>query len=128
MMVNVSVYVDVQKKIADQLDSYVREMQREIRNYYMMKEIALQYSSFAFLKDVYDQYYSKCESEWDTVQTALWSAIAPIVVRYVNGGNAAKNLNYDENEELGLRIIAVGGYSLSRGLTLEGLSIKLFLS
>lgn len=48
MMVNVSVYVDVQKKIADQLDSYVREMQREIRNYYMMKEVALQYSSFAF--------------------------------------------------------------------------------
>ena len=126
MMVNVSVYVDVQKKIADQLDSYVREMQREIRNYYMMKEVALQYSSFAFLKDVYDQYYSKCEFEWDTVQTALWSAIAPIVVRYVNGGNAAKNLNYDENEELGLRIIAVGGYSLSRGLTLEGLSTSYF--
>lgn len=126
MMVNVSVYVDVQKRIADQLDSYVREMQREIRNYYMMKEVALQYSSFAFLKDVYDQYYSTCEFEWDTVQTALWSAIAPIVVRYVNGGNAAKNLNYDENEELGLRIIAVGGYSLSRGLTLEGLSTSYF--
>ena len=126
MMVNVSVYVDVQKKIADQLDSYVREMQREIRNYYMMKEVALQYSSFAFLKDVYDQYYSKCEFDWDTVQTALWGAIAPIVVRYVNGGNAAKNLNYDENEELGLRIIAVGGYSLSRGLTLEGLSTSYF--
>lgn len=78
------------------------------------------------MKDVYDQYYSKCEFEWDTVQTALWSAIAPIVVRYVNGGNAAKNLNYDENEELGLRIIAVGGYSLSRGLTLEGLSTSYF--
>lgn len=75
---------------------------------------------------MYDQYYSKCEFEWDTVQTALWSAIAPIVVRYVNGGNAAKNLNYDENEELGLRIIAVGGYSLSRGLTLEGLSTSYF--
>lgn len=126
MMVNVSVFVDVQKKIADQLDSYVRELQREIRNYYMMDGVALQYSSFAFLKDVYDSYYSDCEFEWGQIQVALWEAIAPIVVRYVNGGNAAKNLNYDENEELGLRIIAVGGYSLSRGLTLEGLSHSYF--
>lgn len=126
MMVNVSVFVDVQKKIADQIDSYVRELQREIRNYYMMGDVALQYSSFAFLKDVYDTHYSKCEFGWEVVQKALWEAIAPIVVRYVNGGNAAKNLNYDENEELGLRIIAVGGFSLSRGLTLEGLSQSYF--
>lgn len=126
MMVNVSVYVDVQKKIADQLDVYVRELQREIRNYYMMSDVALQYSSFAFLKDVYDEFFSSCEYEWEQIQVALWEAVAPIVVRYVNGGNAAKNLNYDENEELGLRIIAVGGYSLSRGLTLEGLSTSYF--
>lgn len=126
MLVNVSVFVDVQKKIADQLDSYVRELQREIRNYYMMNRVALQYSSFAFLKDVFDSYYSKCGFTWEQIQVALWKAIAPIVVRYVNGGNAAKNLNYDENEELGLRIIAVGGYSLSRGLTLEGLSHSYF--
>lgn len=126
MMVNVSVYVDVQKKIADQLDSYIRELQREIRNYYMMGNVALQYSSFAFLKDIFDTYYSGSEYSWGQVQVTLWEAIAPIVVRFVNGGNAAKNLNYDENEELGLRIIAVGGYSLSRGLTLEGLSHSYF--
>lgn len=126
MMVNISVYVDVQKKIADQLDSYVREMQREIHNYYLMKSVALQYSTFAFLKDVYESNFSNCGFDWNTIQTALWSAIAPIVVRFVNGGNAAKNLNYDENEEQGLRIIAVGGYSLSRGLTLEGLSTSYF--
>ncbi len=66
------------KKIADQLDSYVREMQREIRNYYMMKEVALQYSSFAFLKDVYDQYYSKCEFEWDTVQLRCGVLLHPL--------------------------------------------------
>ncbi len=126
MMVNISVYVDVQKRIAAQLDAYLREMQREVRNYYMMKDVALQYASMAFIKDVFDTYYSDCEYSWDQVQVALWEAIAPIVVRYVNGGNAAKNLNYDENEELGLRIIAVGGYSLSRGLTLEGLSTSYF--
>ena len=126
MMVNVSVFVDVQKKIADQLVLYVRELQREIQNYYMIGGDALQYSAFAFLKNVYDLYYLDCGFEWGEIQVALWEAFAPVVVRYVNGGNAAKNLNYDENEELGLRIIAVGGYSLSRGLTLEGLSHSYF--
>lgn len=126
MMINVSVYVDVQKRIAEQLDIYVREMQREIRNYYMMGDMALQYSVFAFLKDSFEEFYSDCGFSWKEIQMALWEAVAPIVVRYVNGGNAAKNLNYDENEELGLRLIAVGGYSLSRGLTLEGLCVSYF--
>ena len=130
MMVNVSIYIDVQKRIAEQLDRYVREMQREIKNYYMTGKAALQYSSFALLKEVFDEHYSNVEFAWTQIQKALHEAVAPIVVRYVNGGNAAKNLNYDEYDEKegqdGLRIIAVGGYSLSRGLTLEGLCCSYF--
>ncbi len=130
MMINISIYIDVQKRIAEQLDRYVREMQREIKNYYMTGKTALQYSTFALLKDVFDTHYSGVEFSWEEVQRALHEAVAPIVVRYVNGGNAAKNLNYDECDEKdgqdGLRIIAVGGYSLSRGLTLEGLCCSYF--
>ena len=63
---------------------------------------------------------------WEEIQLALNDAIASIVVRTVNGGNAPKNLNYDECEEDGLRIIAIGGFSLSRGLTLEGLCTSYF--
>jgi len=130
MMINISIYIDVQKRIAAQLDRYVREMQREIKNYYMTGKSALQYSTFALLKDVFDTHYHNIEFSWEEVQCALHEAVAPIVVRYVNGGNAAKNLNYDECDEKdgqdGLRIIAVGGYSLSRGLTLEGLCCSYF--
>jgi hypothetical protein len=36
-------------------------------------------------------------------------------------------LNYGDYENTGLNIIAVGGYSLSRGLTLEGLMVSYFL-
>ncbi len=126
MMVNISVFIDVQKKIADQMDAYIRETQREIQNYYMLGEKALQYSSFAFIKEVYEEYFRNVEFTWSEIQRALWTAVAPIIVRAVNGGNAAKNLNYDENKESGLRLVAVGGYSLSRGLTLEGLCVSYF--
>ena len=130
MMVNISIFIDVQKRIAEQLNTYVREMQREIQNYYMMGDVALQYPSFALLKEVFDRYFTNVDIAWEEIQTALYEAVAPIVVRYVNGGNAAKNLNYDELDEKegqnGLRVIAVGGYSLSRGLTLEGLCTSYF--
>lgn len=126
MMVNISVFIEVQQKIADQIDAYIRDIQREIQNYSKLGDLALQYSSMAFLKEVYEKHFSKVEFEWRDIQKALWSAVAPIVVRAVNGGNASKNLNYDENEENGLRLVAVGGYSLSRGLTLEGLCVSYF--
>ncbi len=129
MLINVSRFINVQEHIQKAVDGYVRDFQREIKNYYLIGEEALQYKTFSFLKQVFDNYFAKIpgfEFSWDTIQKALHEAVASIVVRSVNGGNAPKNLNYDECEEDGLRIIAVGGYSLSRGLTLEGLCVSYF--
>lgn len=136
MLINVSIYIDVQKNIANSIEYYVRSFQNEIKNYYLTGKDALKYPSFIFLKEVYEKHFEPLkligfEKEdmsftWEQIQETLYPSIASIVVRYVNGGNAPKNLNYDENEEDGLRLIAVGGYSLSRGLTLEGLCTSYF--
>jgi hypothetical protein len=42
-------------------------------------------------------------------------------------GKSTDALEYYENEEKGISVIAVGGDKLSRGLTLEGLSVSYFL-
>lgn len=42
----------------------------------------------------------------------------------VNGSKQSASLNYKENPSL--RVIAVGGLALSRGLTLEGLMVSYF--
>lgn len=129
MLINISRFIAVQDQIQRAVDGYVREFQRDIKNYYLIGDEALQYESFIFLKKVYDIHFSRIldfEFDWATIQKALHEAIASIVVRTVNGGNATKNLNYDECEEQGLRLITVGGYSLSRGLTLEGLCVSYF--
>ena len=129
MLVNISRFIAVQEQIARAIDGYVRDFQTVIRNHYKMGKFALEMEAFLFLKKVWDTHFAVIpgmEYEWFDIQEVLYEAVAPIVVRTVNGGNAPKNLNYDENEETGLRIIAVGGYSLSRGLTLEGLSVSYF--
>lgn len=129
MLINVSRFIAVQDSIAIAVDGYVREMQREVKNYHNTGSEALKYESFLFIKSVYSKHFAEIpgfEYNWAEIQKALHDGIASVVVRTVNGGNAPKNLNYDEHEDEGLRLIAIGGYSLSRGLTLEGLCVSYF--
>lgn len=128
MMINISRFIRVQNKIAQSVDEFVRNAQREIQNYYRCGKVALEYNTFRWLKAVFDKYFApipKFEFTWNEIQLALKDAVMPVAVRVINGGNASKNLNYDEVDD-GLRLIAVGGLSLSRGLTLEGLCVSYF--
>lgn len=63
---------------------------------------------------------------WSDVDRELHGAAAKITVMPING-YAKEALDYREHEDDGLSVIAVGGDKLSRGLTLEGLSISYFL-
>lgn len=63
---------------------------------------------------------------WAEVDSELHAAAAKIEVMTVNG-MAKEALDYKDHEENGRSVIAVGGNKLSRGLTLEGLSVSYFL-
>jgi hypothetical protein len=63
--------------------------------------------------------------KWEDVKMELHSAAAKIQVRGING-DAGGVLDYDSNPS-GLTVIAVGGDKLSRGLTLEGLSVSYYV-
>lgn len=62
---------------------------------------------------------------WSQVRAALHEAAAKIEVKQING--TAKDVLDYVNHPDGFSVIAVGGDKLSRGLTLEGLSISYFL-
>ena len=63
---------------------------------------------------------------WPTVREVLADAVADIEVRMING-TAKDALDYVEHGATGLKVIAIGGDKLARGLTLEGLSVSYFL-
>ena len=71
---------------------------------------------------------------WDEILPLLHPAAAKIQVKEIHGG-ARDVLDYQaydkkyakEGEEAGLSVIAIGGNKLSRGLTLEGLSVSYYL-
>jgi hypothetical protein len=64
--------------------------------------------------------------DWGDVDAELLPAVEKIHVRTVNG-TARDALDYYEQRTTGLSVIAIGGDKLSRGLTLEGLSISYYL-
>lgn len=63
--------------------------------------------------------------QWSDVVQHLYDAVIKIEVRAINGGSG-DILNYFDHPS-GLSVIAVGGDKLSRGLTLEGLSVSYYL-
>jgi len=62
---------------------------------------------------------------WSDVLDHLNDAATRIQVREINGGSA-DSLSYFDHPN-GLSVIAIGGDKLSRGLTLEGLSVSYYL-
>lgn len=63
--------------------------------------------------------------KWEEIAPLLNEAASRIIVREINGGSADA-LNYYDHQN-GLSVIAIGGDKLSRGLTLEGLSVSYYL-
>lgn len=70
-----------------------------------------------------DQYRNA--PDWSEIELLLPSVLEEINIRMING-TAKDALDYVESSE-GLKVIAVGGDKLARGLTLEGLCVSYFL-
>lgn len=127
MLVNVSPWTRVQNDIVSLLDAWVRDLQRDIRNFSALPDgEALRNSAIRDLHSTWMTEYSEAGPTWHEVQGALNEAVQPVLVRAVNQSTGAASLDYRDQGEKGLRVIAVGGNSLSRGLTLIGLTTSYF--
>jgi len=126
MLVNVSRFTNVQESMGDLIRVRLFDMCQSISAYSGLPvKDALKANIIKDLWDTYNEEYRDCGFGWDLIQARLDRATKSIAVRTVNSLNGASTLNYKDNPE-GLRLIAIGGNSLSRGLTLEGLCVSYF--
>ena len=127
MLVNVSRFTAVQDQVAMLLYTWLSQVQQDIRNYSQLPPgEALRNESLKALHATWHKEFSGREFAWPVVQAALVNGTLPVVIQAVNQRTGAASLDYAKHRENGLRVIAVGGNSLSRGLTLEGLSTSYF--
>lgn len=127
MLVNVSHLTDVQGQLADLLKEYVWLLQEEVSQFLLIDS----WNSHNILSELFNTWnseYSELEFSWDQIRSTLHESSASVKVITVNQkASDEEKLNYSQFKgEKGRRVIAVGGISLSRGLTLEGLCISYF--
>lgn len=77
------------------------------------------------LRDTFEEEFDALEVTYDDVLPVLLEAVSSIQTRVVNMRGGV--LDYSAHREHGLHVIAVGGLALSRGLTLEGLTVSYIL-
>ncbi len=127
MLVNVSQFTNVQDQVERLIDLELRRIQQDIRNYSQLPTgEALRIESISELRRTWEREYQSAGFSWPSVQKGLPKGALPVVVKAVNQRTGAASLDYRLHSQTGLRVIAVGGNSLSRGLTLEGLSTSYF--
>ena len=126
MMVNVSRFVTAQKSIRDLISLYEKKLRDAVKaNYVMDEAIASENSYMQALKAVFDDEYGDCGFTWEQVRRALWPVFDTLRL-YVVNSKSDEALDYKKYEKDGqsLTALAVGGLSLSRGLTIEGLTVS----
>lgn len=127
MLVNVSRFVSIQKNIQILVHTYLESVRNAIRaSYALPDELALKNAHIGLLKKVFHEENFDQALSWDEVKNELDNAIATMKPLVVNSSKTDEPLDYSAYEKKGeaLTVIAIGGLSLSRGLTIEGLTVS----
>ena len=139
MMINISVFNVMHDQIKTAVENYIENIayviEQEsykplsdfIKNLEMHKLYGIYNGEYPTNNiDFYEPFREKIT--WEQIQAGLYDEVKKIEIVVINNKNKKdrftyKNAKYDEH---GARVIAIGGYVLSRGLTLEGLMINYF--
>lgn len=139
MLIHVTRYNFVQRAVFDQVEKYIAQIKKRI-----MWKVDSE-KTLSILKELWENDYIKTHQvfediaskdkylelhkyfpTWDEVQAVLPRVLGDITVRMING-SAKDALDYSIHSNTGLKVIAIGGDKLSRGLTLEGLCVSYFI-
>ena len=126
MMVNVSRFVNIQYRVRDFLSVYVKKLREAVKvNYAMPEEVSQKNVYMQALKKAFEEDFMNCGFGWSEVKAALHEVCENLRLFVVNS-KSDEVLDYRkyERDGHGLTAIAVGGLSLSRGLTIEGLCVS----
>lgn len=129
MLIHVTRFTAIQHAVQRQVSSYVEALKNRwrSRNTTVGESITEDFrkmwqDDFAATSAAHDDQVMS----WETVEAEVWPILELLRVNLINA-KASDALIYEEHRASGLHVIAVGGDKLSRGLTLEGLSVSYFL-
>lgn len=141
MLIHISRYLNWQNSLKEVVENlfyhYKRGIEQEdkgiIEQFRIIFEVdSEKYTSYCTTtQNILNSTFSNIDSKikvhkWEEIKPCLYKAVQKIKVLSING-KSTDALEYYENEKTGISVIAIGGDKLSRGLTLEGLTVSYFL-
>lgn len=136
MLVHVTRFTNVQKEVHDQVAHVMNRMRQQITQHVDHEGLIaalhqLWVSDFVPTSERVTELLPESGDalpipSWNDILAALPDVVRDITVRIVNG-TAKDALDYSERDQIGLKVIAIGGDKLARGLTLEGLCTSYFV-
>ncbi|TIS58665.1 MAG: endonuclease [Mesorhizobium sp.] len=128
MLINASRFTDVQGRLRSRISDLVARIRDAAAVDAAKGSSALKNPEMAALHAVWEQEFADADgADWPSIQSRLHEVLIAAKVVEVNASKRSSPLDYDQGGEHGVTVIAVGGFSLSRGLTLEGLTVSYFL-
>lgn len=138
MLIHVTRFTAVQNEVTEQVQTYVRAMRgryaRGIDLEALEDEMRREYEG-SFRPDMdrirpldsgFNRRGDDVDLSWEQVRRVIPDILSDIRIKQING-TAKDTLDYTENSSIGMKVIAIGGDKLARGLTLEGLCTSYFL-
>lgn len=135
MLIHVTRFTSVQNIVVNQVADYLQNLKgrytRKIDLAVLEASMQTEYEDI-FLLGMQRIRTALVEDEtledfgWNEIRAVLPDVLSDIRVREING-TAKDALDYADNDSTGLKVIAIGGDKLARGLTLEGLCTSYFL-
>jgi hypothetical protein len=128
MLINASRFTDVQGRLRMRVADAVGRIRDAVAVDGSKGKAALRNPEIAALHAVWEAEFASADDvDWPALQVRLQEVLVAARVVEVNASKRSQPLDYDQPGAHGMTVIAVGGFSLSRGLTLEGLTISYFL-
>lgn len=126
MLINMTHLTVLQDKIAELVDEYMDEI-RNAADYalgYPLETALVKSEAISDLQHSFNKFFEVRET-FENVYPHLKRAIGKTKVFAVHG-KSTESLDYSAYKANGLSAIVIGGHKLSRGLTLEGLTVSYF--
>lgn len=132
MLIHVARFINAQSQIAELIKTELLFLQRRIANEGEKTALSLRRE----LRQLWESDFMPTTKtindpacpvmSWEEIEPSLNAAVSKIHVLEING-SSTDILDYEKHRATGVSVIAVGGDKLSRGLTLEGLSVSYYM-
>lgn len=124
MLIHATRFTDVHKLLSALTEEYLSAIKKDVAAYASLPNALDQSAILKKLKETFNKYLSSNELSWSKVLANLPLFAESVVVREVH---QKKSVPLEYRKDVETNAIVIGGASLARGFTVEGLSVSYFL-